>query len=266
MTPQRQPKTDQVASVLKVFSVLETLVEEKRAGLADLSLRAMTTKSTAHRLLQTMIDLGYVEQDPETEKYQLTLKLFSLGARSLSGQADILRVADIEMGRLSRETGESINLGVIDDREQCVTYIHKYDSAYSLAMQSTLGYRNPLHSTSLGKALLAWRDEREIHDRLGKMDFAKLAPQTITDREQYLEQLKTVRDLGYAEEIEESEAGVRCMAAPIRDHLGKSIAAMSISFPLFRFDESKKAEYVALLKTASLNASRALGYLETDAS
>ena len=87
MTPQRQPKSEQVASVLKVFSVLETLVEEKRAGLADLSLRAMTTKSTAHRLLQTMIDLGYVEQDPETEKYQLTLKLFSLGARSLSGQA-----------------------------------------------------------------------------------------------------------------------------------------------------------------------------------
>ncbi|WP_119309165.1 IclR family transcriptional regulator domain-containing protein [Cohaesibacter haloalkalitolerans] len=189
---------NQVASVLKVFSVLETLVEEKRAGLADLSLRAMTTKSTAHRLLQTMIDLGY--------------------------------------------------------------------SAYSLAMQSTLGYRNPLHSTSLGKALLAWRDEREIHDRLGKMDFAKLAPHTITDREQYLEQLKTARDLGYAEEIEESEAGVRCMAAPIRDHLGKSVAAMSISFPLFRFDETKKAEYVALLKTASLNASRALGYLETDAS
>jgi IclR family KDG regulon transcriptional repressor len=207
-----------------------------------------------------MIDLGYVEQDADTEKYQLTLKLFSVGARSLQGQADILRVADPVMGRLSRATGESINLGVMDDHENFVTYIHKFDSAFNLAMHSTLGYRNPLHSTSLGKALLAWRDSSEIEDRLAVMDFAKLAPQTITSADALRAQLAEVRAQGFAEEIEESEAGVRCVATPILDHLGRSVAAISISFPLFRFDEQRKPEYVALLKACGDEASRALGY------
>ena len=260
MSTRHPPKTENVAAVLKVFSVLETLAEEKCVGLSELAQRAMTSRSTAHRLLQTMVDLGYVEQDPETEKYLPTLKLFALGARSLQGQADILRVADTAMGQLSRSTGEAINLGVMDGPENEVTYIHKYDSAFSLAMHSKLGCRNPLHSTSLGKALLAWRDEAEIEDRLAAMGFAPLAPNTITDREALRAQLKLARAQGYAEEIEESEAGVRCMAVPIRDHLGRSVAAVSIAFPLFRFEEARKPEYVAMLKACGNDVSRALGY------
>lgn len=256
-------KTENAAAVLKVFAVLESLAEGKSAGLAEIAQTAMTSKTTAHRLLNTLVDLGYAAQDPETEKYALTLKLFSLAARSLSSRSDLLKVADQVMGKLSRATGESINLGVLDDREQKVTYIHKYDSFYSLSMQSTLGLRNPLHSTSLGKALLAWRDDAEIRERLAAMDFAPVAPRTITDAETLRQQLITVRHNGYAEEIEESEAGVRCMATPVLDHMGKSVAAISIAFPLFRFDEAKKTEYVSLLKSAGEEASAALGYVGT---
>jgi len=257
---EKPQKTENAAAVLKVFAVLESLAEERRASLAEIAQRAMTSKTTAHRLLQTMLDLGYVEQDAETEKYALTLKLFGLGARILRGQEDLLRVCDREMGRLSRATGESINLGVMDDFDQRVAYIHKYDSAYTLSMQSTLGKRNPLHSTSLGKALLAFRDDAEIAERLAAMDLRKLAPRTITDRDALREELRATRARGYAEEIEESEAGVRCMAAPVMDHAGKSVAAISIAFPLVRFDESRKAEYVRLLTEAGRAASAALGY------
>lgn len=255
-----QVKTDNVAAVLKVFAVLEALVEEKRVSLADLAHRAMTSKTTAHRLLQTMMELGYVEQDADTEKYGLTLKLFSLGARSLNEQADLLRVADQAMGKLSRATGESVNLGILDERDEKVVYIHKYDSAFSLSMKSTLGLRNPLHSTSLGKALLAWRDEDEIRDRMARMDFVKRAPRTLTDAETLMADLKLARSRGFAEEIEESEAGVRCMATPIFNHLGKPVAAISISFPLFRFDEARRQDYIELLTTAGLTTSTALGY------
>jgi len=257
---ERTPKTENAAAVLKVFGVLEALAEDRRASLSDIAQRAMTSKTTAHRLLQTMADLGYVEQEPETEKYGLTLKLFSLGARTLRGQEDLLRIADREMGKLSRATGESINLGVMDDHEQRVAYIHKYDSAYTLSMQSTLGKRNPLHSTSLGKALLAWRDDSEIRERLDRMELRKLAPRTITDRDTLLAQLATIRQQGYAEEIEESEAGVRCMAVPILDHVGNSVAAISIAFPMVRFDETRKPEYVRLLLAAGATASAALGH------
>jgi IclR family transcriptional regulator, KDG regulon repressor len=260
MSSERTQKPDNVAAVLKVFAVLEVLVDAKRARLADIAQRAMTSKATAHRLLQTMIDLGYVEQEEETEKYSLTLKLFGLGARTLSGYADLMRIADSVMGKLSRATGESINLGVMDDREHRVAYIHKYDSAYNLSMQSPLGKRNPLHSTSLGKALLAWRDEAEIRERLSHMSLEKLAPNTITDRAILLDQLHRIREAGYAEEVEESEAGVRCMAVPVLDHLGRSIGAISISFPLIRFDPARKPDYINLLQTAGREASRGMGY------
>jgi IclR family KDG regulon transcriptional repressor len=260
MTSSPSTKPDNVAAVLKVFAVLETLAHEKR-GLIDIAQRALTSKSTTYRLLQTMVDLGYVEQEADSEKYGLTLKLFGLGVRALSGHADLIRVADRAMGVLSRATNESINLGVMDEREQRVAYIHKYDSAYNLSMQSPLGRRNPLHSTSLGKALLAWRDPDEIRERLSRIDFVKLAPHTITDPEALMEQLRRTREQGYAEEIEESEAGVRCMAVPVFDHLGKPVAAISISFPLFRFDETRKPDYVIMLKRAGREVSQALGFL-----
>lgn len=253
-------KTENVAAALKVFGVLEALVELKQASLGDIAQRAMTSKATAHRLLHTMADLGYVAQDPVTERYHVTLGLFSLAARSLSGQTDLIRVADRVMGRLSRATGESINLGVLDGREQLVTYIHKYDSIHNLSLTSTLGLRNPLHSTSLGKALLAWRDESEVRDRLSGLPMRKVAPNTITDTETLIAQIAQIRDQGYSEEIEESEAGVRCMAVPILDHMGKSVAAISVSFPLFRFDEARKPHYVDLLLTAGAEASAAMGY------
>ncbi|THF49710.1 DNA-binding transcriptional regulator KdgR [Allorhizobium terrae] len=257
---EHTPKTENVAAALKVFAVMEALAEEKRMGLAELAQRAMTSKTTAHRLVQTMVELGYVEQDAETEKYGLTLKLFSLGARSLSEKSDLMRVADQAMGVLSRATGEAINLGILDDRDQRVVYIHKYESAYGLSMKSTLGLRNPLHSTSLGKALLAWRDDDELKERIAKMELTKHAPNTITDPAVLLEALHLTRARGFSEEVEESEAGVRCMAVPIFNYLGKPIAAMSISFPLFRFDEARKPDYIDLLLSASARASAALGY------
>jgi IclR family transcriptional regulator, KDG regulon repressor len=261
MTSLPSSKPDNVAAVLKVFAVLETLAHERRAGLADIAQRAVTSKSTTYRLLQTMVDLGYVEQEADSEKYGLTLKLFGLGVRALSGHADLIRVADRAMGVLSRATHESINLGVMDEREQRVAYVHKYDSAYDLSMQSPLGKRKPLHSTALGKALLAWRDPDEIRERLSRIDFVKLAPHTITDPEVLMEQLRRTREQGYAEENEESEAGVRCMAVPVFDHLGKPVAAISISFPLFRFDETRKPDYVDMLKRAGREVSQALGFL-----
>lgn len=258
--PPKPQKTENAAAVLKVFAIFELLAEDRRASLAEIAQRAMTSKTTAHRLLQTMVDLGYVEQEPETEKYGLTLKLFGLGARILRGQEDLLRVCDREMGKLSRAIGELINLGVMDNFDQRVAYIHKYNSAYNLSMQSTLGARNPLHSTSLGKALLAFRDDEEIRERFAKMDFVKLAPATITEPETLFAQLIETRARGYAEEVEESEAGVRCMAVPVLDHTGKSVAAISMAFPLFRFDEARKPEYVQRLTDAGKTASLALGY------
>jgi IclR family transcriptional regulator, KDG regulon repressor len=254
-------KADNVAAVLKVFAVLESMIDVRQATLAELASRAMTSKATAHRLLNTMIDLGYVEKNEETERYGLTLKLFSLGARSVQDRSELLVAADRQMSKLSRQTGEAINLGVLDNTEEKVVYLHKYDSHYDLSMQSTLGKRKPLHATSLGKALLAWQPEAEISARIKRMNFETLGPRTITDKAVLLAELATARSLGYAEEIEESTAGVRCMAVPVFDHLGRCVAAMSIAFPLIRFQEERKPEIIALIKTLGAEISASLGYM-----
>lgn len=253
-------KIQNVAAVMKVFTVLEALADERRASLADIAQRAMTSKTTAHRLLQTMIDLGYVQQDQDTEKYGLTLKLFGLGAGILRGQEDLLRAADQTMLQLSQATGEAINLGVLDDFDQRVAYIHKYDSTYSLSTQSTLGKRNPIYSTALGKALLAFRHDAEIHRRLAQMEMHKLAQRTITDPKELYSQLQKIHAQGYAEENEESEAGVRCIAVPVLNYTGHAVAAISIGFPLIRFDEARKSEYINMLLKAGHETSVALGY------
>ncbi|MBT9385915.1 helix-turn-helix domain-containing protein [Pseudooceanicola sp. CBS1P-1] len=254
-------KSENVASVLKVFSVLETLSEDDTASLATIAQHAMTSKSTTHRLLQTMVDLGYVTQDPETEKYGLTLKLFSVAARALKQDGDIVQVADAGMGKLSRATGESINLGLLESHDQRVVYVHSYPSVYSLSMKSTIGMRNPLHSTSLGKALLAFRDPSEIEERIAAMELSRRAPNTITDPQVLRDQLALTRSRGFAEEIEESEAGVRCMAVPLLNHLGRSVGAISIAFPIFRFDEARRADYIDLLLATGQEISAALGHV-----
>lgn len=254
------PKTENVAAVLKVFAVLEALAAGRKATLADLAARSMTSKATAHRLLNTMVELGYVERNETTEQYGLTLKLFSLGAQSVKDRSELLWAADRAMSKLSRLTGESINLGVIDSTEERVVYVHKYDSNYNLSMKSTLGLKNPLHSTSLGKALLAWRDPREIEERLARMKFEPSARNTITDPEVFRAELAATRDRGFAEEIEESENGVRCMAVPIFDHLDRPIAAISLAYPVFRFPEERKAELVEAMILLGREASQSLGH------
>jgi IclR family transcriptional regulator, KDG regulon repressor len=256
------PRPDGVAAVMKFFVVLEALAEEKSMSLGDLAQRTMTSKSTAYRFLQTMLELGYVQQEGDTEKYGLTLKLYGLGAKVLNRQLDLVRVADKAMSKLSQRTREAVNLGVLDEQELCVVYVHKYDSLYNLCMQSPIGKRNPLHCTSLGKALLAWRDDDDIARILGAIAFPRRGPNTITDPAVLFDELKQIRRQGFAEEIEEIEAGVRCMAVPVFDRIGRTAAAISISFPVFRFDEARKADHISLLQQAARSVSEGLGYIE----
>lgn len=253
------PKGDSVAAVLKLFAVLEALAEDRTMSLAEVARRAMTSKSTAYRFLQTMIELGYVRQEGDTDKYGLTLKIFSIGAKVLNRHVDLVRVADRAMAKLAAATGETVQLGIMDEHRTAVVYIHKCDSAFNLSTQSPLGKRNPLYATSLGKALLAWLPGDEIAERIAAMSFAKLTPATIGDRTVFAEQLRLMREQGFAEECEESETGVRCLAVPVFDHIGRVVAAISLSFPIVRFDVARKTEYAALARRAGREASEGLG-------
>ncbi|WP_043527677.1 DNA-binding transcriptional regulator KdgR [Litchfieldella xinjiangensis] len=252
-------KPDNVAAVMKVFAILEGLAEQRDIGLSELSQRAFTSKSTAYRFLQTMKELGYVSQDEESEKYSLTLKLFELGASAL-GNVDLVRLADAEMRKLSETTHEAIHLGALDEDRSHIVYLHKYDSQFNLCMQSRIGRRSPVYSTAMGKTLLAWMPADQARDVLSSVDFVARTVHTLTSVEAVMQELPEIRDEGVAEDREEAELGVRCLAVPVFDRFGQAIAALSLSFPVVRYDAEKRAEYIRLLHEAGKHVSEGLGY------
>ncbi|MDR3433856.1 MAG: DNA-binding transcriptional regulator KdgR [Rouxiella aceris] len=251
----KQP--DSVSSVLKVFGILQALGDEREIGITELSQRVMMSKSTVYRFLQTMKSLGYVDQEGDSEKYSLTLKLFELGAKALQN-VDLIRSADIQMRELSRLTRETIHLGALD--EDGIVYIHKIDSMYNLRMHSRIGRRNPLHSTAIGKVLLAWSETNEVEALLADMQFTRSTENTLLDAASLRKALQQVHEQGYGEDNEEQEQGLRCIAVPVFDRFGVVVAGLSISFPTIRFSEEAKQDYVAMLHTAARNISLQLGF------
>ncbi|PKH26914.1 DNA-binding transcriptional regulator KdgR [Enterobacterales bacterium CwR94] len=251
----KQP--DAVSSVMKVFGLLQALAEEREFGITELSQRVMMSKSTVYRFLQTMKTLGYVSQEEESDKYALTMKLFELGAKVLPHQ-DLIRLADVQMRELSRLTRETIHLGALE--ENSIIYLHKVDALYNLQMYSRIGRRNPLHSTAIGKVLLAWQDPASLDAVLPQIEYVVTTERTIASPTQMRQVLMQVKTQGYGEDNEEQEAGIRCIAVPVFERLGNVIAGLSLSIPTLRFDENRKQHYIEMLQSAGRQLSGQLGW------
>ncbi|MBD0786484.1 DNA-binding transcriptional regulator KdgR [Vibrio sp. Y2-5] len=254
MTADKQPES--VSSVLKTFGILQALATQKDIGISELAQRLMMSKSTVYRFLQTMKSLGYVSQEGETENYALTLKLFELGSAALE-YVDLVEIANIEMRRISDLTMEALHLGALDG--DSIIYVHKLDSKYNLRMQSRIGRRNPLYSTAIGKVLLCTRPEQEVRDILSEVEFVQTTERTHKDVDSLLVELALVKEQGFAEDVEEQEIGLRCIAVPVYDRFHQVIAGLSISLPTIRFTDEKKVEYVTELHAAARRISKKLG-------
>jgi IclR family KDG regulon transcriptional repressor len=253
---------ESASSIGRVFAILGAIGDSGQIGISELSQRLAMSKTTVHRVIQTLKALGYVTQEVETERYRLTIRLFELGAKALES-VDLVREADVEMRRIGQVTREAVHLGAFD--EDAIIYIHKIDADYGLRMQSRIGRRNPLHSTAIGKVLLAWMDPLDARDVLSHVEFRKSTQKTLTCAEAVLSILPHVREQGYGEDNEEQEEGLQCIAVPVFDRFGRAIAGLSISFPTMRCGADTKAHYVALLKQSGLAISTRLGYREATA-
>ncbi|QQC64588.1 DNA-binding transcriptional regulator KdgR [Paraburkholderia ginsengisoli] len=250
---------ESASSIGRVFAILGAIGDSGQIGISELSQRLAMSKTTVHRVIQTLKALGYVTQEVETERYRLTIRLFELGAKALES-VDLVREADVEMRRIGQVTREAVHLGAFD--EDAIIYIHKIDADYGLRMQSRIGRRNPLHSTAIGKVLLAWMDPADAREVLSHVEFRKSTQKTLTCAEAVLSILPNVREQGYGEDNEEQEEGLRCIAVPVFDRFGRVIAGLSVSFPTMRCGADTKSHYVALLKQSGLAISTRLGYRE----
>ncbi|HYS65618.1 MAG TPA: DNA-binding transcriptional regulator KdgR [Paraburkholderia sp.] len=253
---------ESASSIGRVFAILGAIGDSGEIGISELSQRLGMSKTTVHRVIQTLKALGYVTQEIETERYRLTIRLFELGAKALES-VDLVREADVEMRRIGQATREAVHLGAFD--EDAIIYIHKIDADYGLRMQSRIGRRNPLHSTAIGKVLLAWMDPADAREVLSHVEFRKSTQKTLGSAEAVLSILPRVREQGYGEDNEEQEEGLQCLAVPVFDRFGRVIAGLSISFPTMRCGADTKSHYVALLRQSGLAISTRLGYREATA-
>ena len=248
---------DSVSAVSKVFAILDAIGAQGQIGITELSGQLAMSKTTVHRFLQTLKRLNYVTQDEATERYRLTIRLCELGAKALEN-VDLIREADVEMRRIGQLTREAVHLGALD--EDGIIYIHKIDADYGLRMQSRVGRRNPLHSTAIGKVLLAAMEPEDARRIVSQLEFRKSTPKTLASADALLNILPRVQQQGFGEDNEEQEEGLQCVAVPVFDRFGQVIAGLSISFPTMRCGADTKSHYVLLLKEAGLAISARLGY------
>jgi IclR family KDG regulon transcriptional repressor len=250
----KQPES--VAAVLKTFGLLQALAERSETGVSDLSMQLAMPKATVYRFLQTMLTLGYVRQEPDSERYGLTMKVFELGTKALQ-YPELVDLAKHPMQMLADKTGEAVHLGVLIDSE--IIYVHKVDSRHTLGMYSRVGRRAPLHCTAIGKVLLAWEDPPRRAWLLQGAAFTKYRDTTIVEPAAYAHELDRVKAQGFGEDREEFEEHIRCVGVPIFDRLNRPVAGLSISFPTFRYDPARQPEILAMLTSASRDISTKLG-------
>jgi DNA-binding IclR family transcriptional regulator len=231
--------------------------EEDELGITTLAGRLRLAKSTVHRLAATLTSAGFLEQNAETGKYRLGVALFELGAL-VRRRMDVANEARPKLRELLEKTGETVQLGIID--HYSVLYVYEMESPRAIRMAAAVGGRAPLHCTAVGKVLLAFQSADYVQQFLER-GLAQYTPKTLTRRDAVLGMLEEVRQREHAVDDEESEGGLRAIAAPVRNHTGAVIAALGVAAPLQRM--SKKAMQAcvpSVIETANAVSSR-LGYV-----
>ena len=214
-----------VQSVERIFQLIESLAAHPAgAGLQRLAQDTGLAKSTVHRLLASLVSLGYAAQD-ENGRYRLTLKMFELSS-GIVNSMDIMDVAKVHLERLAQRTGEAVHLVIRDGQD--IVYIYKTESG-PMRMSSRVGLRSPLYCTGVGKAILATLPADEVAQIWQHTTPQKLTAHTIVEYDTLQAQLTEVRTNGYAIDDEENELGVRCVAVAIPGVGGRADSAFSIS-------------------------------------
>lgn len=247
-----------VKSVERAFQILERVSLAKNGiGVTELANELKMYKSTIHRVLSTLSHLGYIEQDPETERYKLGYKLLEISSRLL-GNLDIRREAMPFLQELADLTNEVVHLVVLNKGE--VVYIEKVEGSETIRMHSRVGNRAPVHCTGVGKAILAYLPEDQVREIIRQYGLEPHTPNTLSTLPDLLADLKLIRERGYALDLEENELGITCVAAPIWDHTGAVVASISVSAPTIRMQPERIDQLAKQVRKIGYKISTRLGY------
>lgn len=208
--------------------------EQQRLSLQEVSVRTHLNKNTVFRILYTLGEHGYIHKENQT--YQLGAKLVDLGNVKFR-RRDLLAVAGPYLDALRDQSGETVNLGVLDGGS--IRYVDVRESPERFRLAERIGGSDFLHSTALGKAHLAYLPAEEIRRLMKQYGMPRQTEHTFTTLSALKKELDEIRASGYALDREESMLGAFCVAAPILNSAEVPIAAISISGPTIRFNEAE---------------------------
>lgn len=256
------PARYRVQSVQRALDILEFVAEGNHGGvgLADIARYLDVSKSTAFSLVQTLVSNGFLAgADPgPTRRYRLGFALARLGDKVLT-QTELADIARPILQELAETLGQTTRLGVADGHQYMVS-LCQVEGPGNVRFSRNLGRRELVHCTALGKAFLSTLSEREVRAIVADVGLPQRTRQTITKVQRLLEDLALTRERGYALDDEEDADGVLCVGAPVFDHTGRCVAAISSTTLKFEADAGRIRAIGNAMRTYAARLSTAVGW------
>lgn len=229
-----------VKSLYKALRIMDCFtVNSPELGITEISEHLGLYKSNVHNIVDTFVKAGYLEQNPDNEKYRLGVKILEL-ANVISGHMNIRQTMLPYMQELADYTNETVYLGMPNEGE--VIYLDSASPKNQLSTRSMLGVKAPLYCTGIGKAMLAFMPAETVASVCAK-GLPKFTDQTITDPQALHAELAAIRSRGYSTDNMEHEYGIKCVGMPILNKKKQVVAGISVSGPSLRFDDDKIRDY-----------------------
>lgn len=236
----------------KAVSLLELVVmAEEPLRFTEIVMQTGQPKGTLHRQLTHLVAEGLLEQNRD-QTYVAGTRLLKFAARAWS-RNDLRKVAAPHLRTLHAATGESIHLGILRGHE--IIYLDKVEGQQSVRMHSQIGRASPVYCTGIGKAALSMLAEPALMQLIGTLDFRAFTANTITDAKAFHDEIRSIREKGYGYDLEEHEAGIQCVAAPILAPGQSFLAALSVTGPAYRVSLEKLQQWSPLVCEAAKNIS-----------
>ena len=244
-----------IRSFAKGMTVLELLSDNEALTVTQVAKLMSINRASSHRFLSTLKELGYADKD-DSARYFLTSKVIELGMKVLD-RFEIRKIARPFLQELSAKYNETINLGYFNGEE--VLTIDKIDSTEILRMDAGIGGGEPAYCTSLGKAILAFLPDMQLEEYLQAIELTPFTPNTVIAKDKLKEELIRIKENGYCIDDEELSVGLRCVGAPLFNHSGQALYAISISGPSIRMGSKKIEDMQRELKKICQNLSGKMG-------
>ena len=248
-----------VPAVSRALDILELFLDRASLSAPDITERLGLPRTTVHELITTLVDRSYlVSVGGQPTHYRLGMRTFQLGS-AFADRLDLATESRLVAQRVAANCDETVHVAILDGTY--VVYIAKVDSTHPVRMVSAVGRRLPAHCTGVGKMLLSGLSPQAL-DALYPRDreLTGMTPQSITSPSKLRAHLAEIRELGLAYDHCESNDSVHCVAAPVYDHDGDMVAAMSISVPAMRWDEQRERDWGELVRDGAGALSQRLGH------